>query len=326
MPRLFAGRPSYSLCCIATFSRLWLRCVLALLAIELAGCARLRQTAADLRGEQEHLTQQARRAQDQGNVSQAEELYTRAVNADPANCDTRLELSELLLEHGSLDAATLHLRRVVEQNPDDPRGHVRLAQALLMQKKDQEAGQLLLTALEIDPSNPQGLLLHGQWLERRGESVAALETYYRAIPLLANPTEAELRIAAIKLREGRESQAAALLRGIIDNSHSCPTMKSEAYWMLGQAYGREGRWRDAAVAMESSLKLKNPSPEEWRMTASAHYRAGEWSEAIRCTELSNGTHRLADSRFVRTSYGSTPPGLGTENDRQDSITASQTLP
>jgi hypothetical protein len=78
--------------------------------------------------------------------------------------------------------------------------------------------------------------------------------------------------------------------------------------------------------MESSLKLKNPSPEEWRMTASAHYRAGEWSEAIRCTELSNGTHRLADSRFVRTSYGSTPPGLGTENDRQDSITASQTLP
>lgn len=293
MSRHTAGRPLCPIPQIAVLLRAGSWCALLVLIFHLPGCARLRRSAEDLRGEQEQLTHDARRAQDQGDLSQAEALYTRAVNANPDNCDTRLELSALLMQHGGLESATRHLRRVVEQNPDDPRGYVRLAQALSMQHQEQEAGQLLQTALEIDPANPEGLVQYGQWLERRGQTADALETYYRAIPQLSNPAEAELRIASIKLRDGRDPQAAALLRGVIDNSHVSPCIKCEAYWLLGQAYGHEGRWKDAALAMESSLKLKKPTPEEWRAVASAHSKSGDWEAAIQCTELAAGPARLA---------------------------------
>ena len=293
----------------------------------LCGCSRMRQTA-ELWQEQRQLTERAREAQEQGDMSQATNLLTQAVNADPRNCETRLELSEMLLEHGSLDAATQHLRRVVAQNPDDPRGYVRLAQALSSQGRDAEAESLLRTALEIDPGNPTGLLLFAQWLEKQGEIQQALETYYRAIPLLGNPAEAELRIAAIKLRAGQNTQATALLRGVVENSQACPAMKGEAYALLGRAYGRDERWRDAASALETGLKLQPnlATAADWRLAAEAHALSGDWTAASRCAAAASGQSFTAPGSGIVQSRPITASQVGFEQPSSGARDGEEPLP
>lgn len=287
----------------AGLQRVWIQLLVLFITCALCGCTQIRQTA-ELWSEQRQLTQRAREAQEQGDVSQAADLLTQAVNADPKNCETRLELSELLMEHGSLDAATQHLQSIVEQNPEDPRGYVRLAQILVLQNRGDEAEPLLSTALEIDPGNPNALMLFAQWLEHRGESRQALDTYYRAIPLLSNPVEAELRIAAIKLRSGQTTPATSLLRSIVDNTQACPAFKAEAYSLLGHAYVREQRWHDAALAFEAGLKIEPQTSlvADWQHAAEAHARAGEWDDASRCSAMAN-QFRIASSRGLNTGPG-----------------------
>lgn len=231
------------------------------------------------------MTFQARYAEDSGDYSAAAALLGQAVQSDPQNCETRLELSELLLEGGSSHVAMEHLRAVVVQSPDDARGYVRLAQALCMQQRQAEAEPLLRTALELDPSHPTGLYLLGQLLEEQGLERDALDLYYRAIPLLPNPVEAEYHVARIKLKSGQREQAILLLREVVDHSQACASLKAEAYWLLGQAYRGDERWLEAAVAMQSSLQLQPRTVESWQQVAAAFEIAGDQKNSEHCQML-----------------------------------------
>src|SRR5262245_11507222 len=101
-----------------------------MLLLALAGCARQQANVTSRSATAERLSEQARQARDRGDANSAEHFLAAAVERNPGDCETRLELSEMLLERGSTGAAAAHLKNFINQNPEDPRGYVGLAEVM----------------------------------------------------------------------------------------------------------------------------------------------------------------------------------------------------
>ena len=240
------------------------------------GCSS--QRAARLQGREtaEQLADRARAAADRGDKESAEVLLTAAVNHNPKDCETRLELSDMLLEHGSLKSATDHLRQLVDENPDDPRAHVKLAKALYLQHELTGAESLVNRALELDPENPQAWLLRARIENSRQNDSAALAACYRVLAADSEELEARLLAAEIHLRQGESRQTLPLARAVLESSSSCPRQKSTASWLAGRCYAQDGRWAEAAMALSLAIRDRAKSTaSDWYQVAYAKYRAGD---------------------------------------------------
>jgi tetratricopeptide (TPR) repeat protein len=268
--------------CLAFYQRLSVRAVLfgalgTALCCTAAGCARWRAGWGRSHETAARLTEQARQAEGRGDSRSAEILLTEAVRSDPTDCEARIQLSELLLEHGSLDAAEVHLKQVVNQTPDDPRGYVRLAEALFLKRDYGAADEVLTQALEMEPRHLNGLLLRGRLSEIQQRNDLAIQAYYELLAIEPTHVGARLRIASIHFRENRLEQAAPLLREIMGAIEATETQQTHAAWLLGMVYSRKGRWHDAAETLELALRGRNcqsAQAADWYQLAYAHYRAG----------------------------------------------------
>ncbi|MGQ0634927.1 MAG: tetratricopeptide repeat protein [Planctomycetaceae bacterium] len=232
----------------------------------------------------EELARQARQAADRGDAASAEYLLAAAVATNPRDCETRLELSEMLLEHGSLPAATEHLRQVVADHPDDARGHVRLAQALYLQHDLVGAESQLTEATERDPAHPQAWLLTARIEHRRGRDKEALSACHRALSADPSLTAAQLLAAELHLALGHPEQATPLLRSLLEQRSSCATERADASWLLGLSYAREGRWNDAAGTLREAIAQREQSAADWYQLAYASYRAKDSSGASQAVD------------------------------------------
>jgi len=248
--------------------------VLGLVLACAAGCQGKGRKAAAQR-ETSRLVDQAQSAAEQGDVGRAEKLLSAAVAADPSDCETRLQLSELLQEHGSLADAMAHLERAAQQNPEDPRAFVLLARILFDRQQTALADRHAERALELDPHLVQAIVLRGQVAELQGDPDTALRYYYEALAI--EPDRAEPRfLAARQLYErGSVEQAAPLLRRLLEESPVCGRHEGDAWWLLGQCYARQERWRDAALALAAGIEQRDPSGTDWKDLAYAQFRSGE---------------------------------------------------
>lgn len=275
-----------------------------------AGCSAQRFARKTANETADQLASQARAAADRGDATSAEYYLTAAVNTNPRDCEARLELSELLVEHGSLKDATDHLRRLIAQSPEDPRGYVRLARILHLQQDDTTAGELVDKALELDPENAEGWLLRAR-LERAHQSDSrALAACYRVLAVDPEQNDARLLAAEIHLEQGNLQQATPLLRSVLDGGSECPLHRAQASWLLGRCYALDGRWSDAAAALTAAVRVRESSATDWYDVAYAWYRAGDMPAARRAVDtalrIAPGNpealklSRLVDASVIRT--------------------------
>jgi tetratricopeptide (TPR) repeat protein len=256
--------------CLRDASR---RATLLVVVGALGACSTQRQTTTGRSETAEKLSEQARQARDRGDSKSAEYLLTAAVDRNPADCETRLELSELLLAHGSCETAIAHLKRLIAQNPDDPRGYVGLAEALYLLRELEDAEYYLDRALDLEPRHTRGLLLRGKIDQARRHTARALEDYYRVLGFEPDNGEAKMLIAELHLQQNEGQLAAPLLRSIIESGD--PGLRPRAQWLLGQCYRAEGRWSDAARAFEAGIAGRGESASDWYDLADACWRAGD---------------------------------------------------
>lgn len=288
-------------------------CSIALIGLFVAGCSSHRFARRNAPETANQLASQARAAAHRGDAASAEYFLTAAVKTNPRDCEARLELSEMLVEHGSLAAATDHLRRLIDQNPEDPRGYTRLARVMHVQHEVAEAGSLVDKALELDPDNPQAWMLRAR-LERDQQSDSrALAACYRVLAAAPDEAEARLLAAEIHLQGGNPQQASPLLRSVLDDGAGCPIHRAEASWLLGRCYALEGRWSDAATTLSSAIGDRRENAADWYQVAYAHYRSGKLDEARQAIDTalkiaptnaeSLALSRLLEARAVRTASG-----------------------
>jgi Flp pilus assembly protein TadD len=244
-----------------------------------AGCAHQQSTVTARSETAERLSAEARQAKVRGDEQSAEHLLAEAVERNPSDCETRLELSEMLLAHGSSEAAASHLQKLVDQNPDDPRSYVGLAEAMYMQRNLAEADRLVAKALELDPHQTRSLLLRGKIEQARGADKQALEDYYQLYACEPDHIEVTMLIAGLHLRHGDASLAAPLLRSIVENPEQETRLRASAQWMLGRCYAHDGRWSDAAQALAGGISSRRGTSDDWLELANACWRSGETQQA-----------------------------------------------
>lgn len=261
--RAISGRPIWSFCLAGS--------------LLFTGCSSQRAARIQGRETAEQLADRARAAADRGDKQSAEVLLTAAVNHNPSDCETRLELSDMLLEHGSLDSAADHLRRLVDQSPDDPRAHVKLAKALYLQHELTGAENHVNRALELDPENPQAWLVRARIENSRQNDSAALAACYRVLAADSEEVEARLLAAEVHLRQGESRQTLPLARAVLDSGSSCPRQRATASWLMGRCYAQDGRWSEAAVALSTAIRDRaKATASDWYQVAYAKYRAGDY--------------------------------------------------
>jgi|GEM_PF-958859 len=264
------------------------RCWTGLLLLALfvvSGCAWCRKSTADNPTHIRHCIDQALAAQDRGDITTAEELLTDAVEDYPDNGELRWELARLLLEKGDNEAAVVHLRHLVANDPDDCRGYSRLAHVLYCQHRYADADRLITLALQMDPKYAEALVLKGKLDEIWGEDDRALEAYHRVLQHDPYRADAVLRIAAIHARQGRLVQAAPLLRLALEQGTQIPPeRRREMQWLLGRSYAQSERWPEAVEALAAALPEKGRTADQLYQLAYARYRAGDLEGALRDAE------------------------------------------
>lgn len=252
------------------------RLVGTLVVVLLAGgCARQQASIAARSEKAERLSVEARQAKDRGDAESAVSLLTAAVERNPSDYETRLELAELLLSHHDTQAAARHLRTLLEQGNDDPRVLVGMAEAQLQQRQLDKAEHLVAQALDLDPRHPKALLLQARIEQKRGHPNRALDDLYQVLECETDHADALLLIARLHLAQGDGRLAAPLLRTLIDSPSHGSEQRAKAQWLLGRCYSQDGRWSDAAVALAAGISSRPGSPRDWCLLAEACRRGGD---------------------------------------------------
>lgn len=205
----------------------------------------------------------------------AEYLLTAAVDHNPGDAETRLELAEMLLAHGSLEGAELHLNKFIDQCPDDSRGYVGLAEVMFLRTRLREADELLEKAIALEPRQTRGLLLRGKIEHARHDDERSLEDLYQVLALEPDHCDAKVLIAEIHWQQGNAKLAAPLLRSVIDDAEPANSQRVAAEWLLGKCYASDERWSDAARALEAGMASRRGSAQDWNELAEAYWRCGD---------------------------------------------------
>ncbi|HEX7707216.1 MAG TPA: tetratricopeptide repeat protein [Thermoanaerobaculia bacterium] len=107
-------------------------------------------------------------------VEEAKQAYERAIRADPAHTDARVNLGRLLHESGDAASAARHYRAALEADPEHPTAAFNLGVALEDLGRLDEALQVYRRAIALDPENAEAHYNLAGVLERRGEKQAAI--------------------------------------------------------------------------------------------------------------------------------------------------------
>lgn len=222
---------------------------------------------------------------------ESESTLLSNLKENPRDFARRRQLAELLLAQNRPDEAVAQLERIVLLDEADVETRVRLAGACRLAGQTADARRHLESALAINPSHRDALVLKGDIAESTGQVNDALEAYHQALAVDSSSVVARLKIAGLLLRSERGHQAAPLLRSVC----ACDTVTAEetmqAEWMLGLAYGHEERWTDAVEVLSSAIQARGTeaTADDWYCLAYAHYRSGDrrqsWQSVSRALSL-----------------------------------------
>jgi tetratricopeptide (TPR) repeat protein len=166
------------------------------------------------------LADQGAKAAKKGDFHAALELYTAALQANPALPDTRRELAMVHYELGQLDAAKDELIDALRLAPDDAWSHVVMGNIFTRQQDWTSAIRFFSKALDLKLGDPYALNGLGAAHAKSGQLDQAITAFDAAIS--ANPKMPEPRFGkALALqRQGRLHPAADTLQALIDTASS----------------------------------------------------------------------------------------------------------
>ncbi|TWU06643.1 Tetratricopeptide repeat protein [Symmachiella macrocystis] len=183
---------------------------------------------------------------------------------------------------GTANRASMHA--------DNPDAYVRSAEKAMQQEQYAEAERHVARALELNPNSGPAWALKGQLEEHSGQDAEAISAYHRAVSCDVQNSEAALRLAAIQIDHGRAARSAPVLRQVIHCPMSSEEQKSRAQWLLGVAYVRTARWKQAIPALDAGARTRDMSSDDWYLVAMARFRASDFTGARRDIERQLALH------------------------------------
>ena len=246
-----------------------------------SGCTWFRNCVGKCPEKSHKLAEQARLAEEAGDIRQAVAFFEGALAETPDDPHLHRETARLLLKLDQRAEAQRHLQVAVDENPDDVEANVELAQLYIANHQAHFAVECLESALQSDPKHITALVLRGKLAEYLNDPQTAIETYHRVLGVEPNHVEARVRLAWLHLENRQPHLAAPLLRSVCQSSRAEPEQTAEARWALGIAYGQEDRWQDAVRSLISATEEGiEMTADDWHRLAYAKSRLGDW-EGVR---------------------------------------------
>lgn len=180
-------------------------------------------------------------------LPEAELEYQRAIQADPARGDLRLELADLYLKTGDEKLAFDETMKTADLLPNDAAVQIRAGSMLLAAHAFDDARTRANAALKLEPKNANAAILLGNALAGLSDLEGALAEYQDAIAMNPSEDAAYTNIAAIRLVHGRREEAEASFRkaiAVAPRSVSARMAYANFLWASGRLAEAEGALKD----------------------------------------------------------------------------------
>lgn len=181
--------------------------------------------------------------------ARAETLCRAALEANPANGDARLVLSEALRRKGDLPAARALAASEVQARPNWFGAHRQLGVILADMREPLPAALALRAAAELNPAHPTIWRDLGDQLNLAGDAPAAQQAFARYGAM--TPGEPRLRRAAEALQANDVATGENIVTAFLKQHPN----DIQALRLLSEAYARSDRTADAEAALRRCLEI-----------------------------------------------------------------------
>ncbi len=230
----------------------------------------------------------------QGKLGEAIAEYREAVRLKADFPEAHNNLGSALKKQGMLDEAITACREAIRLKPDDPGYHYNLGNALSAQGKTDEAIAECREAIRLKHDYPEAHTNLGSDLAEQGKLDEAIAHYHEALQItpFRQAYIAHRNLGDALRQQGKLDEAIAEYREAIRLQPTDPKLHNNLAWFLATA--ADPKWRAPSEAVELALKAVELSPMgmHWNTLGVAHYRNGQWTEALdalqKSMDLSDG--------------------------------------
>jgi tetratricopeptide (TPR) repeat protein len=188
-------------------------------------------------------------------------LWEHALAVTPENDTAHHNLGTYLgNEEKKLDEAMRHFARAVELNPHNDRSQINLAKGLLAQNRRAEAEHRLQVALEVNPENDYAHVMLGNFRLTENKLDEAARYYQDALRLNPQQAEAHFALGHVYRLQGQPKKAVAEFAAVVNLNPDF----AEGYYYLGSAIMRLARWDEAVANLRKAVDL-NPHQNQYRL-------------------------------------------------------------
>jgi tetratricopeptide (TPR) repeat protein len=179
--------------------------------------------------------------------------YRAAVDADPQNIFTHLNLAEAYSRDGQYDKALQQAREAVRVAPDNALSHRALGSLLGRNHQPEAALKELQIAIRLEPNNPQNEVLLGyEYASMFGhldDAVSALQEAARVDP------NSSLARTGLEKAENFKERLQEALKTQRANVHDHPD-DPDAHYRLGKLEAFDGDFKNAIADLQKSAELR----------------------------------------------------------------------
>jgi predicted O-linked N-acetylglucosamine transferase (SPINDLY family) len=211
-----------------------------------------------------------------GHYPQAEQLYRRILEADPANAPALHHLGLLALQVGQPQAAADYIRQALALDPGQAAYHCNLGAVHAALHQWGDAAACFRAALVLQPDFAQALFNLGSALRELGQLHEAEAVYRRALGLQPDSADTHLNLGITLAVQGRFDEAAASYRQALRLRPDYP----EAHNNLSAALHEQGQLGEAVGHLRQALALRPDFAEAQYNLGNAQRELGNLGEAI----------------------------------------------
>jgi tetratricopeptide (TPR) repeat protein len=197
----------------------------------------------------------------EGRLTEAMQLYSRAVTLNPTNGPAQYNFAHLLAQSGRPEEAIRHYRQALETNPDDADTHNNLGLLLALRGQTKASLAELRKALEIDPNHARAYFNIGRILAQEGALDEAVVNFQRALKISPNEWEIHLGLGNVLARQGQMQAATAHFTTAVELNPG----SADAHVALARSLAAQGKTADASNHYQQALQLLKsqhpPAPE-----------------------------------------------------------------
>ncbi len=221
----------------------------------------------------------------QKKLDEAIACYRKAIELDPNDATAYFNLGNDRQAVGEMDEAIFCFRKVVALQPQNARAYTTLGIILRTVKEPDEAIACYRKAIALDANIAIAHHGLGAALAGQGKLDEAMACFRKAIELDPKMALAHKGLGQCLVVQGKLDEAIACFRKVIDLAPQDAEAHNDLASILAESADLKVRKPAEAVKLAATaVQLAPGEAEYWSTLGAAHYRAGNWKEAVAALE------------------------------------------